>query len=258
MRKAFVTTTILGLSEACTPSTAVEIPNAKISSAEQNAEQKAKADEPTDFPSEGETLDSEESPAKDMAPSKGGAQDNSMSETPKPDIVPTPTPMDGSTTPNKPDPSPAPKDEGPVAEGRYLIKSVHSGRCLDIPNASKDNGGGLEIYDCANDPSPPQVFQLIYHGDKLYEIKNLASGKSLEVRGQVMAPEKLIQQSTYVGGKWQQFSFLVQEDGTYLIKCNGANFVFDVQGAKTANKTPIQIWAPNNFVNERFTLTPVP
>lgn len=144
-----------------------------------------------------------------------------------------------------------------VANGNYLIRSVHSQRCLDIPAAQKTNGLGLEIYDCAPTPSAAQVFELKHVGNKFYQIKNVSTGKSLEVRGQVLAQERLIQQGDYVGGAYQQFEFQPQSDGTYVIKCKGANLVFDVSGAKVENKTPIQIWPPNNFVNERFTLTPI-
>lgn len=241
---------VYNLSSACTPSTTVEMPTANVKSTKNGAD--LKKEEP-------ETLGGEDTMESTQGPGTEPTIDETADPAPTMETTPdTEEPVVTDPVPDmKTDPKPEPMEDLVVANGKYVIRSVHSQRCLDIPNASQTTGTGLEIYDCSNEPSAAQTFELKHVGNKMYQITLVASGKSLEVRGQILEATKLIQQAPYVGGKYQQFEFLPQSDGTYIIRCNGANLVLDVREAKVDNKTPIQIWTPNNFVNEQWTLTPI-
>ncbi|MBC7533773.1 MAG: RICIN domain-containing protein [Oligoflexus sp.] len=68
--------------------------------------------------------------------------------------------------------------------GRYYLKGVGSGRCLDIPSSNPNAGIQDQIWEC-ND-SGAQRWTISYTSDDYYKITNYY-GKSLEVRDGSMA-----------------------------------------------------------------------
>jgi hypothetical protein len=96
---------------------------------------------------------------------------------------------------------------------------------------------------------------MIQHvGDNYFSITNAYNKLSLEVRGGAMANSTAVQQAPYTGKSYQQFSFHKNSDGTFVIKTRSGNFAVDVVAAGLGNGTRIQIWPPNNYSNENWTL----
>ncbi len=227
---------------SCTPSTSLEIPQAQILD-ESNNSSNLDTDKPgmpaqSEAPADdsmvpADTIDPEMDTQKELPPTQ-----------PQPETLPE--------APKEPDEPPV------IPSGKYTIRSAASNRCLDIAGANKADGQQLEIYDCAAKPSQQQTFAIKYVGKKFYEISNVSTAKPLMIRGQEFNKGQLIEQSSIAGGKFQQFEFIPQDDGTVKIRSQSPDLFWDVQGGHVENKTPVQVWVTNDSANQRFTLTLVP
>lgn len=67
---------------------------------------------------------------------------------------------------------------GTSERGRYLIKSVSSGKCLDVPNSSSDNAVRIQQYECHGQSN--QLWDVSKSGNE-YIINSASSGKTLDI-----------------------------------------------------------------------------
>ncbi|WP_229705776.1 endo-1,4-beta-xylanase, partial [Micromonospora sonchi] len=61
--------------------------------------------------------------------------------------APTPTPTTPGPTPTTPAPTPTVSPTGPPGSASEIV-GTQSGRCIDVPNASRSNGTRVQLYDC--------------------------------------------------------------------------------------------------------------
>ncbi|QLJ03432.1 RICIN domain-containing protein [Streptomyces sp. NEAU-sy36] len=122
------------------------------------------------------------------------------------------------------------------------VRGVGSGRCLDVPNASQDNGTYLQIYDCQGQANQQWTLtdgnQLTVYGDKC-----------LDVPGHATTAGTRVQIWSCSGGANQQWR--VNSDGTIVGVESG--LCLDVTGSGTANGTAVEIWTCNGGSNQKWT-----
>lgn len=68
-----------------------------------------------------------------------------------------------------------------AAGSGYRLKANNSGKCIGVANNATHNGALLEQRSCGANNS--QIFQLNSAGNGLYELKNVNSGKCVEIQG---------------------------------------------------------------------------
>lgn len=122
-------------------------------------------------------------------------------------------------------------------DGTYYIKSVFSGKYLNIANSSASNNANLEQYTYSGSTS--QKFKLVQNDDGYYYIYTGASSyaKVLDVAKKSAADGTNIAQYTYKGGTNQQFELVKISDGKYAIKTRVTSSAscLDVYGWSTAD-----------------------
>jgi endo-1,4-beta-xylanase len=129
----------------------------------------------------------------------------------------------------------------PPAGGNNRIVGTQSGRCIDVPNASRNNGTRVQLYDC--------------HG-QINQLWTYTSSKQLQVYGTTCldaggtgngAP---IQIYSCHGGANQQWN--VNSNGTISGVQSGR--CLDVWS--TANGAQVQLYSCNGQANQQFRLQP--
>ncbi|MGL1934463.1 MAG: RICIN domain-containing protein [Fibrobacterales bacterium] len=66
-----------------------------------------------------------------------------------------------------------------VVAGIYEIQNIHSNRCVEVDDASLDDGANVQQFDC--NTTHTQRWEVSYIGKGYYQFKNLNSGKFLDV-----------------------------------------------------------------------------
>ena len=139
-----------------------------------------------------------------------------------------------------------------VPVGRYSIKSVHSGRCLDIPGASTANGALLQQWGCNG--TGAQAFDLSVR-DGHYMLINANSGKALDVANWSTADGAQILQWDAHGGDNQRYAFTDMGAGQYQIRPKMSNKCLDVAGWGTNDGSAIIQWScGQNQANQKWAL----
>ncbi len=132
----------------------------------------------------------------------------------------------------------------PPPSGGGAIKSVSSGRCLDVSDASQANGAQAQIWDCngqANQQwAPTSSGELRVYGGKCLDVNN---------RGTADGSSVIIWDCN--GQNNQQWRF--NSDGS--ITAVGANKCLDIPNNTTANGAKLQIWSCSGGTNQRWTRT---
>jgi endo-1,4-beta-xylanase len=132
----------------------------------------------------------------------------------------------------------------PPSGGGGAIRSVSSGRCLDVSDASQTNGALAQIWDCngqANQQwAPTSSGELRVYGGKCLDVNNSGTADVSSViiwdcNGQT-------------NQQWR-----LKSDGS--ITAVGANKCLDVPNSATANGTKLAIWTCNGGANQRWTRT---
>ncbi len=142
-----------------------------------------------------------------------------------------------------------------VEDGRYSIKSVNSGRCLDVPNSSTADSVQLQQWGCNG--TATQQYDFTYVGNSLYEIMNANSGKCVDLRSGGTGNGTAIQQYSCNQGVNQRFYAKGMGDGSFQFNPYATTRVFDVYNASTADGSKIQIWDNANSANQKWNMTKV-
>ncbi|MCU7826472.1 non-reducing end alpha-L-arabinofuranosidase family hydrolase [Kitasatospora sp. DSM 101779] len=122
------------------------------------------------------------------------------------------------------------------------LRGVGSGRCLDVQNASQNDGAALQIHDCSGGAN--QLWTST-SGNQLTVYGN----RCLDVPGHATTAGTRVQIWTCSGGANQQWK--VNADGTIVGVESG--LCLDVTGAGTANGTAVEIWTCNGRSNQQWT-----
>jgi hypothetical protein len=86
----------------------------------------------------------------------------------------------------------------------YEVRVNHSGKCLDVDNASTDDGANVKQWTCAG--VPQQHWQLVLVGPNLFELRARHSGKCLDVDSASTDDGANVKQWTCAGVPQQRWS----------------------------------------------------
>lgn len=149
----------------------------------------------------------------------------------------------------------------PVTNGTYAIRSVSSGKFLDVPGGSLNNGAQIQQYDWNGGTN--QKWQIIEVENGWYKIVSEASGKVLDVPGGSLLNGIHIQQYTDNGGTNQKWQFWTPDfppsvaQGVHFIMSVSSQKYLDVPGSSLADGAIIQQYELNEGNNQQWLLYPV-
>lgn len=140
---------------------------------------------------------------------------------------------------------------GPLA-GRYTLRAVHSGKCLDVTGASNADNAAIQQYGCGG--AGAQAFDLTLEGG-YYHIINASSKKGIAVAGSATTDGTRMHQWTAYNLDNQRFTFIDKGNGQYEVRAKHSGKCVDVAGDLTTDAAPVQQWTCNNKSNQRWLLT---
>ncbi|MEQ4305485.1 ricin-type beta-trefoil lectin domain protein [Plantactinospora sp. B6F1] len=122
------------------------------------------------------------------------------------------------------------------------IRGAQSGRCVDVPNASRSNGTRVQLYDCNRQTNQSWTYtsdrQLRVYGDMCLDAAGSGNGAAVQIYG-------------CHGQANQQWN--VNSNGTI----SGVQSGRCLDAWSTANGAQIQLYDCHGQTNQRFSLTPV-
>ncbi|WP_430783041.1 RICIN domain-containing protein [Actinoplanes sp. G11-F43] len=144
----------------------------------------------------------------------------------------------------------------PAAGTTYQLIVKKSGKCLDVPSASKDNAALLQQWGCTAN-STWQQFRLVASGSN-FLIQNVNSGKCVDVPAASTTSGTRLQQYTCVGSQAnQQWRLAASGTDTYQIINAGNGLCVSDEGASTANGASIIQETCTANSNKQWAFTPV-
>ncbi len=150
----------------------------------------------------------------------------------------------------------APPSEEPVAvaptfSGHYQLLAKHSGKAIDISDASTVNGTDAIQYTKGTGSN--QQFSIQSVGSGYYKIVARHSGKVLAVTSST----SYVEQHAYSGADMQQWKVEPIGDGYYKITNKSTGKSLDVASASTLDKARIQQWSYWGGENQKWKLQSV-
>ena len=126
----------------------------------------------------------------------------------------------------------------PAAGSTYTLVVKKSGKCIDVPAASKDNGALLQQWGCTAG-SAWQQFKLVASGSN-FLLQNVNSGKCVDVPSGAATSGLRLQQWGCVGSQTnQQWKTVASGTDTFQIVNVASGLCISDQGASTANGASI-------------------
>lgn len=143
----------------------------------------------------------------------------------------------------------------PPQLGYYEIQALHSGKCLDVPQSSTQNGVEIIQYKCGNTTNQRWKLTEGTKGYKgYYEIQALHSGKCLDV-SQVRTQDGVkIIQSSCMNTINQRWKLTEGPRGYYEIKALHSGKCLDVPQSSTQDSIEIIQYKCGNTTNQRWKL----
>ena len=130
-----------------------------------------------------------------------------------------------------------------AAPSTGTIAGVQSGRCIDVPNASRTNGTRVQLYDCHGQTNQSWT----YTSSKQLQVYG---NKCLDANGQGTTNGTAVIIWDCNGQANQQWN--VNANGTITGVQSG--LCLDANGAATGNGTKIIIWSCNGGTNQQWSL----
>lgn len=118
-----------------------------------------------------------------------------------------------------------------VADGTYLITSVHSGQAIDDPGFSTTYGKVMTQYPVNNGTNQQWVVHNL--GSNIITLTNVASTQVLEVTGGSKSNSALVDQYPYQSNPWQQWQVISVGNGAYELTNVNSGQALDVDGGGT-------------------------
>jgi N-acetylmuramoyl-L-alanine amidase len=127
-----------------------------------------------------------------------------------------------------------------ASSGSYnRLVAKHSGRCMDVYGASRDNGAAIIQWDCHNGDN--QAWSLVPAGNDYYKLIAKHSGKCLDVYGASRDNGARLIQWDCHGGDNQLFR-REQFGSYYRLRAKHSNRCVDVYGAQRDNGVQLIQW----------------
>jgi cytochrome c peroxidase len=142
-----------------------------------------------------------------------------------------------------------------LPEGVYLVKALHSDKCMEVAGVGTANGSNVQQWSC-NPTASHHQWQFTAVGNGYYKITNVNSGKVLDVAWGSTADEANILQWDYLNGNNQKWKPVIQSDGSYQLVAAHSNKCADVWGISTADGANIIQYGCHTGANQRFRLLP--
>jgi hypothetical protein len=156
-----------------------------------------------------------------------------------------------------------PEDPGPEGEeveqalsGTFLVKAVHSDKCLDVAGASLDNGAAIHQWDCHGRANQQWRFHYLATGN-IHEIVSANSSKCMDVKGASLANLAPIIQWSCSGASNQKWKLTEVTSGIFELRAVQSGKCLEISGGSTANGA---LAVQNSCVTtnkQRFRLTAV-
>ncbi|MBW6432243.1 RICIN domain-containing protein [Actinoplanes hulinensis] len=144
----------------------------------------------------------------------------------------------------------------PAAGNTYQLIVKKSGKCIDVPSASKDNGALLQQWGCTAGAAWQQ-FKLVAAGSN-FLIQNVDSGKCVDVPAASTTSGQRLQQWGCASSQTnQQWKLVASGTDTYQIVNVGNGLCVSDQGASTANGASIIQETCTANSNKQWAFTPV-
>jgi hypothetical protein len=145
-------------------------------------------------------------------------------------------------------PTQEPVAVSPTFSGYYQLLAKHSGKAIDISDASTVNGADALQYSKGTGSN--QQFSIQSVGSGYYKIVARHSGKVLAVTSSTSN----VEQHAYSGGTMHQWKVELQSDGYYKITNRGTGKSLDVAGASTLDKARILQYTYTGAGHQKFKL----
>jgi pectate lyase len=127
----------------------------------------------------------------------------------------------------------------PAAGGTYQLAVTKSGKCIDVPAGSKDNGALLQQWGCTSGATWQQ-FKLTAVNSTQYQLVNVNSGKCIDVPAASTASGVQVQQWGCVSSQTNQlFTLTASGTNTFQIINVNSKLCLSDQGASTASGAAI-------------------
>lgn len=124
-----------------------------------------------------------------------------------------------------------------IADGTYLITSVHSNQALDVPGSSQVSGTGIQQYPVNNGANQHWIIRNL--GNNVVTVTNVATGQSLDVAAGSTANSALVVQYPYHAVAWEQWKVTSVGGGAFALINENSGQALDVDGGGVAAKAPI-------------------
>ena len=155
-----------------------------------------------------------------------------------------------------------------LKDGTYEIRFARAtNMALDIPGSSTADGANVQLWSVNH--SNAQVFYIDLDQTDGFTIRNVWSGKYIAVSGSTAKSGTNVIQWSSTSGTGQRWRIVdtgetVKIDGVTCpivrigsyVTPDADTYYLDVSGARTTNKTNVQIWTKNGTVAQVFALYP--
>ena len=146
----------------------------------------------------------------------------------------------------------------------YTIKQKGSNMCLNVPNASKEQGVNLKVITCAD--KPEQKWAIIMNADSSYRLTNKNSGFCMDIpEGTIIAEKQIAQyaQNDTIAQKWTFFERKKPEVSNCVVSdvtSAGYTVTCDVSDNVGVVKTRYPTWPVNaeNPDDHQYLINPWP
>lgn len=138
--------------------------------------------------------------------------------------------------------------------GTYKITARHSGKALDVSNASTADGANVQQW--TDNGSAAQQWIITPATNGYYKIVCKASGKALDVANGATADGSNVQQWAYFGNLHQQWLIEATTDGYYKLTARHSGKALDVSGGPgaTADGANVHQWGYVGGANQQWKL----
>ena len=146
-------------------------------------------------------------------------------------------------------------DSQTIKNGRYeIVSAINNNKCMDIEQLSTENGGNVHLWSKVG--AANQVFDVRYIGKGYYEIKDMNSGKLIELVGNYSLPGTNLNIYNSNGTDAQKWIIRHSSGSYYNIICKGSGLYIDADGAKDADGTNIKGWVKNGSNAQKWKFVP--
>jgi hypothetical protein len=139
-----------------------------------------------------------------------------------------------------------------ITEGDYVIRSVMTGKCIDIASSSTADGAKVQQWDCNG--TNAQKFHISPTSGGYWKIINVNSNKALSIVNGSAEQNAKIHQWSYVSGNDQQFKFVSRATNQFSFHFRHTDQVLDLYWGSADNGTEYVQYPYTGSTNQFYTL----